>query len=91
VADVRRFLPSERHGYARLPAGIPLKTRLQGRAIHRAMQRHAHAYVTARARGDHEQASAVLTRLSEEQLRQLVFMLWATATRAGRAALTDLE
>ncbi|MFP3964186.1 hypothetical protein SMC26_17840 [Actinomadura fulvescens] len=91
VADVRRFLPSERHAYARLPAGIPLETRLQGRGIHRAMQRHAHAYVTARARGEDERASAVLNRLSEDQLGQLVFMLWATAMQAARAALAHLE
>ncbi|GAA2635452.1 hypothetical protein GCM10010411_88090 [Actinomadura fulvescens] len=92
VADVGRLAPSERHGYARLMAlGIPAGTRVKGRRIHRAMLRHARTYVKARARGSHDEAGAILSRMGEEQLGQLVFMLWATALQARRAALTDMR
>ncbi|MFP3967147.1 hypothetical protein SMC26_32940 [Actinomadura fulvescens] len=90
VADLARLAPSERRGYARVMAlGISAGTRLKARGIHRVMLRHARVYVKARARGCHEDAGAVLNRMGEEQLGQLVFMLWATAMQARRAALTD--
>ncbi|GAA2639259.1 hypothetical protein SMC26_40900 [Actinomadura fulvescens] len=90
VADVARLAPSERHGYARVMAlGISAGTRVKARGIHRVMLRHARAYVKARARGSHDEADAVLNRMGEEQLGQLVFMLWATAMQARRQALAD--
>ncbi|GAA2628664.1 hypothetical protein SMC26_29515 [Actinomadura fulvescens] len=90
VADVARLAPSERHGYARLmPFKIPAQTQIKARGIHRVMLRHARAYVKAWVRGSHEEAGAVLMRMGEEQLGQLVFMLWAIAMQARREALAD--